>query len=261
MFYKITTERPTNRWYENNKPTVTHDIPEEYIVDKKDLCIFTKEIGKWSTKTYKCISLEAYDDLVDKGKILWPSEGYQTSDNYRGCIIIRTKEYGDILTYLNHKLDKDMKGYCVLTSAFQLYENDWYSKTTLPKRNIKIFKTHEEYRKDLYIKENKSKEKKKDLSSKKAELLKTVPSFCFETPKFKIVKVVKETEKINAKEGDIIQGVLPVIDEYHKKRLHGIGTMTNWIHVYVNGNEDKMISPVVFQDLFFTNYQVEIIEE
>jgi len=79
-------------------PEVTHDIPKSYIVNVDDLRISTIEIGSWMTHTYKVISKEKFEGIIDK--IIWPSE-INSSDRYKGAILIRTKKFGDILTYIN----------------------------------------------------------------------------------------------------------------------------------------------------------------
>ena len=257
MFYKIITEvKGEHSWDKKklNVPEVTHDIPESYVVNVDDLRISKIEIGSWMTHTYKVISKEKFEEIIDK--IIWPSE-INSSDRYKGAILIRTKKFGDILTYINIKTNKDNKEYYCLTSSFDLYDNDWYSKCTLPKRNIKIFTTREEYENDKNEKTKKSQEKVLNEKEKQNSIKSKIPSFEFKTPKFKIVKIIKETEKTSAKVGDTIQGVICVIDENKTPRLKGVGTTTNWVKVQVNGKEDKYISPLTFQDLFLKNYVVE----
>lgn len=261
MFYKIITEIKGERSWDKKKlnvPEVTHDIPESYIVNVEDLRISTIEIGSWMTHTYKVISKEKFEEIANK--IIWPSE-INSSDRYKGAILIRTKKFGDILTYINIKTNKDGKEYYCLTSSFDLYDSDWYSKCKLPKRNIKIFTTHEEYENDKNEKSKKSREKVLNEREKQNSIKSKIPSFDFKTPKFKIVKIIKETEKTSAKVGDIIQGVLPVIDSKQKPCLKGIGTTTNWVLVYINDKMDKAISPLTFQELFFKHYVVEQIKD
>ena len=261
MFYKIITEIKGEHSWDKKKldvPEVTNDIPESYIINVDDLRISTIEIGSWMTHTYKVISKEKFEEIIDK--IIWPSE-INSSDRYKGAILIRTKKFGDILTYINIKTNKDDKEYYCLTSSFNLYDNDWYSKCTLPKRNIKIFTTREEYENDKNEKSKKSREKVLNEKEKQNSIKSKIPSFDFKTPKFKIVKIIKETEKTSAKVGDIIQGVLPVIDSKQKPCLKGIGTNTNWVLVYINDKFDKAISPLTFQEMFFKHYVVEQIKD
>lgn len=261
MFYKIITENKGEHSWDKKKldvPEVSHDIPESYVVNLDDLRISKVEIGSWMTHTYKVISKEVFDNISNK--IFWPSE-INSSDRYEGAILIRTNLYGDILTYINIKTNKDGKEYYCLTSAFKLYDNDYYSIIKLPKRNIKIFTTREEYEKDKNEKSEKSREKVLNEREKQNSIKSKIPSFEFKTPKFKIVNIIKETEKTSAKVGDIIQGVLPVIDMNQRKCLKGIGTTTNWIKVYINDKFDKSISPLTFQELFFNHYVVEQIKD
>jgi len=261
MFYKIITEINGEYSWDKKKldvPEVTHDIPESYIVNIDDLRISKIEIGSWMTHTYKVISKENFEEITDK--IIWPSE-INTSDQYKGAILIRTNKFGDILTYINIKTNKDGKEYYCLTSSFDLYDSDWYSKCTLPKRNIKIFTTRAEYENDKNKKSKKSRDKVLAEKEKEQSIKSKIPSFEFKTPKFKIVKIIKETEKTSAKVGDIIQGVLPVIDSKQKPCLKGIGTTTNWVKVFINDKIDKEISPLTFQELFFKHYVVEQIKD
>lgn len=263
MFYKIITEIKGEHAWDTKKldvPEVNHNIPESYIVNVEDLRISKIEIGSWMSHTYKIISKEVFDNISNK--ILWPSElGMYCSERYQGSIIIRTKGYGDILTYINIRTNKDDKEYYCLTSAFKLYDNDYYSITKLPKRNIKIFTTKIDFTNDKKKKEFKTKKKWNDELKKQKDIRSQIPSFEFKTPKFKIVNIIKETEKTSAKVGDIIQGILPVIDKNQQKCLKGIGTTTNWIQVYINDKFDKSISPLTFQELFFNHYVVEQIKD
>ena len=58
---------------------------------------------------------------------------------------------------------------------------------------------------------------------------------------------------------DIIHGELPVIknDNYGKPETMLYGDSTNFIHVFINGEDVKTISPVFFQNMLFYNFRVE----
>jgi len=80
------------------------------------------------------------------------------------------------------------------------------------------------------------------------------------TPKFKVLEIYNKTACApNIKVGDIIHGELPVIknDNYGKPETMLYGDSTNFIHVFINGEDVKTISPVFFQNMFFFNFRVE----
>ena len=87
------------------------------------------------------------------------------------------------------------------------------------------------------------------------------PVFSLKTPKFRVVEISKKTDYLkNIKVGDIIYGEIPVIkatDERKFGALRGIGTLTNWVTLYVNDEKVNTISPKVFPNLFLINIIVE----
>ena len=93
------------------------------------------------------------------------------------------------------------------------------------------------------------------------ETNKMAPVFSLKTPKFRVVEISKKTDYLkNIKVGDIIYGEIPVIkasDERKFGALRGIGTLTNWVTLYVNDEKVNTISPKVFPNLFLINIIVE----
>ena len=133
----------------------------------------------------------------------------------------------------------------------------------MPMRAVKIFDTFAEYKADKKAKEDKSEENLCATEKKKKVVQATTPVFSFTTPKFKIEKIIKETEWTSAKEGDTIYGEIPVITKDNgspQVRLYGGNSYTNDVYVYVNDKFNRAISPLIFQKLFMNNYIVQEIK-
>lgn len=246
-------------------PEIEHNVPENKIVDVNDLHYSSKDFGSsWFSHKYAYIKKDVFESLKDK--VLWPTEDFTSSSGeYLGAFVIRTNDNRDILGFL-----KDKDEFVVIIPIDYLatveerkkngYWNERYNITnSLPKRNVKIFLTKEEYIADKDAKKQKS-NAKRSADNKKIEALKdSVPCFNLSSPKFKILEIVKETEWIKAGIGDVIHGEIPVIGLKNDNPiglLKGIGTRTNYINIYVNGELNRTISPLTFQDLFLNNFKV-----
>lgn len=271
LFYKaITWEK---RGYSNHRldnPIISHNIPEDHIINDTDIKYWSKDFGSsWFSR--KCIYLK--DDVFEtvKNKIIWPTEDCHNSvsGEYMGALIIRTEDKRDIITFIKMKESQNGERNYVLipidylATPEQRAKNSWDSNYTitnkLPKRNVKVFLTFDEYQTDKENKKNKASQKRTSTNKKIDDLKESVPCFNLTSPKFKIIEVIKETDWVKAGVGDVIHGELPVIGMYHDNPtglLKGIGTRTNYIDVYVNGEMHRSMSPLTFQDLFMYNFKV-----
>lgn len=263
LFYKIITSvKEGYRTKILDIPQIEHNIDESLIVNIDDFS-FKRNTVNHSVfqRTYAYISKDIFFDVF-ANKLIFPTVVPSTwGEKYLGAAIVRCDK-GDILTYLTLTSD-DKKVYLrpVVMFRDESIFNTYETTNVLPKRNVKIFLTKEEYDLD----EDKKKQKRNENYKKDIELLekveKTTPVFSFKTPKFKIVEIVNKTAYLkDAKVGDIIYGEIPVIKESDNRKfgtLHGIGTRTNWVNLYVNDVKVNMISPKSFPMLFFTNIIVE----
>ena len=259
-FYKFLTcvgkgEEKKNLKYD--EPIIEHNIPESYIIDCNSLkCKYFETNDYWR---YYYMYLEENDFNIISDKIIFPSFYYSHyGRDYIGAIIIRC-EYGDVITYLYKASNKII---LKPVRRFKKNEYDLYETCReLPNRSIKVFLTKEEFEAD-----NKKKKEKNDARRKKdreitKDLTRQAPVFSFTTPKFKVLEVAKDTAYLpDVKVGDIIYGEIPVIkctDDRKWGSMNGIGTKTNWISIYINGQKVNTISPVTLPSLFFNNIVVE----
>lgn len=272
--YSSMKESRNNRMFLDS-PIIEHNFPENMIVNIKDLSSFRKvTIGNdfWAHRNVITISMEDYTNFIENKRFYQVNEQnkFRFTRNF-GCVLIRNIDGNDILTFIGTKEEyAEYKNKIFLIPSYKINANNFYdeyiaSTGTIPKRNIKCYTDISEF--NQYINSNKEERKKKIEEEKKnsEEITKTCPYFSFKTPKFKIVKIVKKTEHLKgAKEGDIIYGEIPVIKDYKYSdttykcgAMKGIGTLTNWITLYVNDEKVNTISPVVFPNLFFNNIIVE----
>lgn len=262
LFYKIISSvKEGYRTKILDIPQVEHNIDESLIVNINDFS-FKRNTVNFSVfrRTYAYISKDMFFDVF-ANKLIFPTVVPSTwGEKYLGAAIVRCDK-GDILTYLT--LTTDDKVYlrpAVMfrnESIFNIYE----TTNILPKRNVKVFLTKEEYDADEDKKTQKRNENDKIDIELYEKVEKTTPIFSFKTPKFKIIEIVKKTAYLkDAKVGDIIYGEIPVIKESDNCKfgtLHGIGTRTNWVNLYVNDVKVNTISPKTFPMLFFINFIVE----
>lgn len=268
FFYKIILNENALKSWQNAKASdveITHNIPENKIVDFKKLGCRARVYGStWYRSPTLIMDSNKFKEYVQ------PYLVYPTENNYKlfnknivsiGCAIVRG-ENGDIITYFSYDGENDCY---ILNPAYYInhYSYDFYNIciNNLPKRNIKIFMTYDEYLVDKQKKEHESTRKRQEKQQQLNTIKITVPVFSLWTPKFKIVQIVKKTDWLpNVKEGDIIVGELPVITNSNgctKRHLNGGMSYSNYINVHVNDDFVRSISPLTFQDLFFNNYIVE----
>lgn len=243
-------------------PQVEHNIGESLIVNVADLHYKTITNDSYIRRTYAYVTEEVFENVIS-GKLIFPSVIINYGGQYLGAIIVRC-ERGDILTYVTHTTNN--KIYLIPSISFEIDERYPYYNTTniLPKRNVKIFLSMSEYKTDVDKKNKKWKENRKAYNENYERVEKVAPIFSFKTPKFKVIEVAKKTAYLpNIKEGDIIYGEIPVIKETDNRKfgaLHGIGTLTNWVTLYINDVKVNTISPKTFPSLFFNNIIVEEIK-
>lgn len=267
LFYKIILSegKGFNKKILDN-PIIEHNIPEDYVTNSDSFTynIFsTGSYRRYVTFKYAYISQDTFDKLF-ANKMFWPTEvAYNYNCEYLGASLIRC-EFGDILTYFAR--DKENRVIIFPAKCFGMGGNKdcsyHYEKCDkLPRRNVKIFLTKEEYEADKIYKKNKIKLEYEKHSKNTDEVKASAPIFSFKTPTFKLIKIINKTDWIpGIKEGDTIYGEIPVIK--HTKcgaegQLHGSMSNTNYVNVYVNNEFVKSISPLTFQDLFLKNYKVE----
>lgn len=262
-FYKFLTwvgksVDKTNLDYD--KPLIDHNIPESYVIDCSSLKYKYFEAPHYLRRCYIYLTEDDFNIISDK--IVFPTF-YNSWYNreYLGAIIVRC-EFGDIITYLYKDGDKII---LKPVRRFKKSESRYYEISgELPNRSIKVFLTKEEWEADNKSKKEKSEARRKKDRELTKNLTKQAPVFSFTTPKFKVLEVVKETAYLpNVKVGDIVYAEIPVIKETDDRKfgsMHGIGTRTNWISIYINDNKVNVISPVTFPSLFFSNIVVEEIK-
>lgn len=270
LFYKIITSegKGFNKKILDN-PIIDHNIPEDYITNANSFAFDTFSTGSYMrycpTHEYAYISQDVFDKLF-ANRMFWPTEvAYSGKYEYLGASLIRC-EFGDILTYFVR--DKEnriiiLPAKCFDNGGRKIYSYNYYYERCyeLPKRNIKILLTKEEFEADKINKENKFNTKRKENNKKIDEVKAGAPTFSLKTPTFRLIKIVKKTDWISdIKEGDTIYGEIPVIKNTNygaEGRLHGGMSRTNYVNVYVNNKFARSISPLTFQDLFLNNYKVE----
>ena len=261
LFYKIIAD--VKDGYNTKRldiPEVNHNIDDSFIVNVSDLHYKIYTTDGYVKHRFACITQEVFDNIISD-KLIYPSVSISKyGECYIGAIIVRCNK-GDILTYIT----RNTKNIIYLRPLVSFEVDNHYTRYTtdnvFPKRNVKIFLTKEEYENDKNKKNKKSEDNRKIELENYEKVEKVAPVFSFKTPKFKIIEIVKSTAYLpNIKVGDIIYGELPIIKETDNRKfgaLHGIGTMTNWIILYVNDVKVNTISPKTFPMLFFNNIIVE----
>lgn len=244
LFYKISKDG-----------VITHNI--DNIVDINNLYFLHYDYSNsYYNRTILYITKDVFDKHI-KNNIIWPTEDQRyRHTKYIGATIIRTKNNEDILSYC---FDDNVNIIIIPVKNIIDYN---HSTCNIPNRNIKCFETYDEYIKNANKKIDAIKNKNKAEYANEKKLAKTIPTFSLTSPKFKIINIIKPTNKTSAKVGDIIYGELPVIKKTsnntgYQTLLKGIGTRTNYINIYINGVFEKSISPILFQNLFAINLQVE----
>lgn len=243
-----------------DKPLIEHNIPESHIIDYNSLKCKYFETQNYLRRCYMYLSEDDFNVISDK--IIFPSF-YNSwyGKEYLGAIIVRC-EFGDIITYLYKYCDE------IILEPVRRFNKNEYRRyeicKELPNRAVKIFFTKEEWEADKKNKKEKNDARRKKDRELTKNLTRQAPVFSFITPKFKVLEVVKETAYLpNVKAGDIVYAEIPVIkgtDDRKFGSMHGIGTKTNWISIYINDNNVNVISPVTFPSLFFNNIIVEEIK-
>lgn len=245
-------------------PQVEHNIDESLIVNVADLNYKTiTHDSPYFRRTYAYVTEEVFANVI-ASKLIFPSVAISDYiGQYLGAIIVRC-ERGDILTYITRTAGNRI--YLRPITTFEINPKYPYYETTniLPKRNVKIFLSMSEYKSDVDKKNKKLVENRKANDENHKRVEKVAPIFSFKTPKFKVIEVAKKTAYLpNIKEGDIIYGEIPVVKETDNRKfgaLHGIGTITNWVTLYINDTKVNTISPKTFPSLFFNNIIVEEIK-
>lgn len=267
LFYKIITSegKGFNKKILDN-PIIEHNIPEDYVTYADSFVFNIFSTGSYMshvTFKYAYISQDVFDKLF-VNKMFWPTEvTHHYNYEYLGASLIRC-EFGDILTYFVR--DKEKRIIIFPAKCFGMGDDKncsyQYEKCDkLPRRNVKIFLTKEEFEADKIYKKNKFKLGYEKNSKKIDEAKVGAPTFSLKTPTFRLIKIVKKTNWIpDIREGDTIYGEIPVIKNTKcgaKGQLHGGMSYTNYVDVYVNDKFARSISPLTFQDLFLNNYNVE----
>lgn len=264
LFYKIIADVKNGyRTQRLDIPEVNHNIDDSFIVNVSDLHykIYTTDNAFKSRFAY--VTQEVFDNIISD-KLIFPSVSISYfGEQYIGAIIVKC-ERGDILTYITRNTKNIIYLRPLVSFEIDNHYTRYITNNVFPKRNVKIFLTKEEYKDDKNKKNKKYEDNRKIELENYERVEKVAPVFSFKTPKFEIIEIVKKTECLpNIKVGDIIYGELPIIKETDNRKfgaLHGIGTMTNWITLYVNDVKVNTISPKIFPKLFFNNIIVKEID-
>lgn len=247
----------TYSYNKNLNCSITFNFPEEKVVEMKDLNYEYKR-KSYNSDRYRFYITKENLALV-KDKIMWTTENYENDVDY-GTLFMRTEEDGRVIpVHICRNTDDEFDLFPIERILEKI--NIWVA---WPSRSVKVFETYEEFIAD------KRKKEKKRLSNLKQHIEavdtvgKTNPEFSLKTPELKIIKVLKKTDKLKAKVGDIIQGELPVLKRNDKGFvtgcLYGGMSYSNYITCYVNGELIKSLSPLHFQQIFEENYVVETVE-
>lgn len=266
--YSNTKESRNNR-KRLETPEIEHNFPEEMIVNINDIKSFrtgTIDSGKYFSKQNVISISESEFNSLFEGKIFYQSnEQYNiTFKPYIGCVLIRNFKGFDILTFVG-KVSEYTDRVILLPIHVLKHENIYNEYLcplgVIPKRNVKCFTSKEDLLNQQKEAAEKSEKRWKTEVAKMQETNKMAPVFSLKTPKFRVVEISKKTDYLkNIKVGDIIYGEIPVIkstDERKFGALRGIGTLTNWVTLYVNDEKVNTISPKVFPNLFLINIIVE----
>jgi len=75
FFYKIISEINEEYGYKRQLdiPEVSHNIPEDMIIDVKDLHCNTRTYNGYFSRTYMYMKRSVFDEVV-ASKIIWPTE-------------------------------------------------------------------------------------------------------------------------------------------------------------------------------------------
>jgi hypothetical protein len=242
---------------------ITHDIPEEYIINSNDIDVSRERIINGYYEYIYYISKNEFNRL--KEHCLYPlipsnSQVYlpradrsafiDVENTYSVALIIRNYCADDILTFAYPHRDKNM---IVLYPVGHLFCDERAETSYFPNRKIKCFTTYEEFRRaeeKNTTNRDKNYQKGKDA---RALLHEISPSFSLASPKYKVVAVKKPTQKIKAKVGDIIHAELPIITEdgWRYKYDH------TSVNMYVNNQFKKTLLLKYLQMIFLENYVVE----
>jgi len=248
------------------EPVIEHTYPNELIIDINELKTLSHHTlggGFWKHRNVSFIDENEYNNVL-KDKLFYPTQSpnYEFT-SYIGAVMIHSASGYDILTYVGTR--KEYANKIMLLPIHMLkygeYEEYMCMAGYLPKRNVKCFFKKEDI--DEHFDKANAKAKANSEALKKASdhARSLAPVFSLKTPKFKITEVVKKTEYLRgAGVGDIIYAEIPVIKESDDRKfgaLKGIGTLTNWVTLYVNDKPVNTISPKVFPQLFFYNIVVE----
>lgn len=246
-------------------PVIECNIDESRVINNDDL---NAKICVIEVLGYDRYYLSINEDTFNKyivPNFVYPTDhedAYVGASTYLGTVIIKNDKGYNVLTYVL-RYDKT-KIILVPVISLNNVTADCRKHEVIRKptsRRIKMFYNNDDLK--AYL-NKRDEEKTKNWSKVAADYettYKMAPVFSMKTPKFKVVEVVKKTNYLkDIKPGDIIYGEIPVIKSTDTRKfgaLHGIGTYTNWINIYINDKKVTTISPKTFPSLFFSNIIVE----
>ena len=248
---------------------VEHNIPESYIVNIAAIPYNVVEIERMWTYNYAYIKPEEFAQFEDK--IIWPTEisfGGFDRNNYLGCLLIKAYDGVDVLTYCEkytHKHCGDIILLFPLDDLRDYSQSSWRhprNASALPNRNVKILMSKDEYNKDKVNKRTKSDDLRKKNNEIAEAIKKKNPCFGMSTPKLKVLGVLKKTDWLDLKVGDIIYGYMAVMKRDERGNYKGClnGYMySNEVKVFVNDELARCLSPLTFQELLQQNFYVELV--
>lgn len=238
----------------DNKKKSKHNLPDEMIVKLKEGTLFSSIRGsfRWSedkygffisdeelakyTPLYRYKGGKEYDEvyIVDTSTRYHDHTWYFSTDNW--TLVYRTKEK---VPYRNEE-----------ATFLRLYRD------TLPKSPQKLFLNVDEMV-EHYKKEN-EKRNAKILAERELFNATNNGPLQFETPKRKIVKINKATDHVSgAKEGDIIYGVIKVLNDKGKNIMHTQSAYVNYVDVYLNDKKVNTLPMSTFGDVMEKNFVLE----
>lgn len=240
------------------------DVPSEIIIDIHGL-----KLGIWTSNHYTMWSeswlvVKEGLDKIDKNAV-WATEAFwKGGDKYNKCVLIKDND-GDVIPCYVIEETEMTKIVPIEKLKHDYIDSSYKTFYKFPNRKVRFFFTEEDWKADYDKRKKKAIDNLKKSHEAADEASKINDVFSFKTPKMKVVKILKSTDKANVNVGDIIYGEIPVFDRYDngnlKGLLNGVGTCTNYVNLYCNDKLMNRMSPLLFQDLFTQNIVVEILKQ
>lgn len=250
-------------WNKTISSIDSSDVPPKYIVDIRDLKLRTWRNNEYTMWSESWLVVKEGLDKIQECAV-WSTETfwYRGGEECNKCVFV--KDYGNNVIPCYVIEENEMTKLIPIARLEHDYIDSSYKTfTKFPSRNVRFFFKKEDWEADDNKRKNTSISKSKKSHEAAVEASKTNDVFSFKTPKMKVVKILKSTDKANVSVGDTIYGEIPVFDRYDNGNLrgllNGVGTCTNYVNLYCNDKLLNRMSPLLFQDLFTQNLVVEIL--